>query len=83
MHAAGESAAGGPPLPEGTFAIVLAAQDAAHLESISKALALNALGHVLVREPDAPFDGAATAIGLVPAPRDRVRKLLQALPLYR
>jgi len=38
---------------------------------------------VLIHEPDAPFLGAATAIGCFPIPRQKIRRLLSGLPLLR
>jgi hypothetical protein len=36
---------------------------------------------ILIREPDAPFNGAATAIGCFPLPRKKIRRVLSGLPL--
>lgn len=84
VHAAGESAqlpearATGPP----TRAVVLAAS-VAELLALAATLAHAAVPHVFVREPDAPWCGAPMAIGLVPMPRARLRRLLAHLPLVR
>lgn len=81
-HAAGESSPGN--LPDGTFAVVLAARDVAHLEEIAAALAAGGVAHHLVREPDEPHNGAAMAIGVVPTrDRRRVSRILGRLPLLR
>jgi hypothetical protein len=52
---------------------------------IAVARALDAAGvrHVLVHEPDEPWRGALMAIGVVPASRALVRRLLAHLPLVR
>lgn len=84
VHAAGESAqlvearATGPP----TRAVALAASEA-ELVRLAAALADAAVPHVLVREPDAPWNGAAMALGLAPMARARARRLLAHLPLVR
>lgn len=39
--------------------------------------------HLAIREPDAPYNGALTAIGLVPvADRSRVKPVLAKLDLF-
>lgn len=78
VHAAGETAVGGP-VPVGTHAVVLEVEDEAHLLRISAKLANRGVPRHLVREPDAPFCGAATALGIPPGPR---RRELSGLPLY-
>lgn len=77
-HAAGESVAG--PVAEGTNAVILAIVDEAALLALADRLTAAGEPHVLIREPDAPWRGAATAIGL--APRVGRLKLLSSLPLY-
>jgi hypothetical protein len=39
--------------------------------------------HVRVHEPDEPWHGALTAIGVVPSPRALVRRFVAHLPLVR
>jgi hypothetical protein len=81
IHAAGESAGG--PLPADTHAIALACRDEAHLLLWEERLREAGLPFLTIREPDAPYLGAATAIGLKPMPRtDNLRRLLGKLPLY-
>lgn len=72
-HAAGESAAMAHP-PHGTHAIVLACP-ASDLEAIAMRLACADIAHVVIHEPDAPYLGEATAIGI--APRLRTPALLR------
>lgn len=80
VHAAGESSPG--EIPEGTNAVVLSVPDEPSLLAIESKLRRAAVGHITIREPDAPWDGAATAIGLVPvADRSRVKRVLGGLPL--
>lgn len=75
VHAAGESSPGF--LPLDTYAVVLSVPDEAALLRLHAREEL----HVLIREPDPPFNGQALAIGFVPGPRERFRFLSQ-LPLY-
>jgi len=80
VHAAGHSAqlpgaaAAAPP----TIAVALAAS-LDELLALQRALAVRDLPHVLVREPDEPWRDAPMAIGVVPMPRARVRRLLAHL----
>lgn len=78
VHAAGESSPGG--LLEGTYAIVLAAEDEAQLAAIARTLAREGAAHVLVIEPDR--NNELTAIGVVPAPRSKLRAHFTGLKLY-
>jgi hypothetical protein len=79
IHAAGESSNG--EIPQGTYAIALAAKDELHLNKIEKKLLKLEIPHVAIREPDAPWNGALMAIGLYPAPRETVRKGVARLQL--
>ena len=90
MHAAGESSPGF--LPDHTFAIVLATRDEAHLLSIADGIKDLGLNIRLVREPDPPWNGQATALGITPIrmpkgtpPKDepirKLKALLRRLPL--
>lgn len=79
IHAAGESSNGD--IPQGTYAIALAAKDELHLHRIEKKLIKLDIPHVAIREPDAPWNGALMAIGLYPAPRNLVRKGVARLSL--
>ncbi|MEZ4452415.1 MAG: peptidyl-tRNA hydrolase [Nannocystaceae bacterium] len=85
IHAAGHSAdlhAGPGPLPAGTRAVALAADDEPHLATIvARARALG-VAHVAIHEPDPPWSGALMAVGLAPV-RDRstVRRLTRGLRL--
>jgi hypothetical protein len=79
-HASGESAMR--PLPEGTFLYVLHADDEDHLLRLAEKLRKSACPHIVVREPDEPFHGAATAIGCVPTlDRKRIQKVTKGLQL--
>jgi len=81
VHAAGESAGG--PVPPDTHAVVLAARSSAELEALAARLAGAGIAHVLIREPDPPFNGAATALGIRPGPRAPLRRFVSSLPLVR
>jgi hypothetical protein len=81
LHAGGESSPGD--LPDGTNAVVLAVPDESALKAVAARLKLAGVRHVLVFEPDAPYNGELMAIGLVPGPREVIRRLLSSLPLLR
>lgn len=80
-HAAGESSPGN--LPAETFAVVLAAPDEVVIRQVAERLLAAGQVPVLIFESDPPWSGQLMAIGLPPAPRSRMRKLLSSLPLYR
>lgn len=81
IHAAGESSPG--ELPEGTYAVALAAKNEACLSAISDKLRAQGVRFVEIREPDAPWGGALMAIGLVPDRREVLRRHVSSLPLLR
>jgi peptidyl-tRNA hydrolase len=82
VHAAGYSALLAP-LPPGTNAVVLSVPGEAELLALEALLRSRGLTFAAVREPDAPFNGALTAIGIAPGPRASLRRLLKRLPLLR
>lgn len=71
VHATGESVEGRV-VVEGTNAVVLAVAGEPKLLWLAEQLAAAGIPHVLVREPDAPWLGQATAIGLPPLDRREV-----------
>lgn len=80
VHAAGESSPGN--LNSGTNAVVLGVDSEAALYLLQRQLARAGVPHVAVTEPDTPWDGALTAIGIVPlADRSIVKPILSKLPL--
>lgn len=82
VHAAGESAAPLGKLDPGTNAVVLAVPDESTLAALGARLAAAGVWHAAIYEPDAPWLGALTAIGLAPqADRAALRPLLSSLPL--
>lgn len=82
-HAAGESARLSPTLPDDTHAVVLQVEDEAALLRAHEALESIGALHVVVREPDPPFCGAATAIGVCPQPRENLRSALRRYQLLK
>lgn len=76
VHAAGES---GPALPD-TYAVVLSASLGQLRELVDK-LAFYSVPHAVIREPDAPYLGAITAVGLRPQPRSSLRKYTKGFRL--
>jgi peptidyl-tRNA hydrolase len=79
-HAAGESSPGN--LNQGTYAVVLAVHDEASLYLLQRQLQRAGVPHVSITEPDPPWNGALTAIGIVPTTDRRLLKsVLGSLPL--
>lgn len=79
-HAAGESSPGN--LKPGTFAVVLAARDAAHLAQVADRLRIANVNYVAVFESDAPYTDQLMSIGVAPGPRSTLRQHLSSLSLY-
>jgi hypothetical protein len=75
-HAAGESSPGCT-LPKNTHAVVLHATEE-QLLALEIRLHAAGLDFSAIREPDAPFNGAITAIGLAPQPRTQALKRLMS-----
>ncbi len=79
-HASGESSPGN--LPKATNAVVLSVATEADLMDLAARLSAAGVPHVLIEEPDAPWNGQATAIGLVPTvDKAALRAILGKLPL--
>jgi len=81
VHAAGESSPGD--LASGTHAVVLTTRDELELQRLAARLEAAGVALVRINEPDAPWDGALMALGLRPARKEDVRRLLSSLPLLR
>ncbi len=80
VHAAGESVRS--EVPEGTHAIVLAADNEPHLLQIEERLRFFSIPHRSIREPDAPWNGALMAIGITPTTdRKPLKKVTRKLKL--
>lgn len=61
---------------------MLAVCSESHLLDIEKKLSLAGIAHVLIREVDPPYEGQATAIGIVPlTDRGIVKKIVGKLKL--
>ena len=87
-HAAGYSASmytkeKGEVLPEHTHVIVLEAPDEKELVGVALTLSANNVPFFAVKEPDPPFNGAWTAIGVIPAPRKVLAPYLSRLPITK
>lgn len=81
VHAAGESVVTAPP-PD-THAIVLAVPDEAALRALADRLTRIGVPHHLVLEDAAPYTGQATALGVAPDFRSKLRRHFSALPLLK
>lgn len=83
-HAASESAGlFGAPLPPHTFAVVLQVPDESGLLRLEEKLAKSCVESISIREPDPPFLGQITAIGVKPMLRSEIGKLLANYPLLK
>ncbi len=83
VHAAGESARLAAVLPPNTHAVVLQVPDEVTLLEFELTLLKGGYSISSIREPDAPFNGQITAIGIEPQVRNKLRKILGNLPLLR
>jgi len=81
VHAAGESSPGN--LPDDTHAVVLVARDELQLALLADKLEAHGLRIKRVREPDAPYNGALMAIGIAPAQKEAIRRLVSSVPLLK
>jgi hypothetical protein len=87
LHAAGRSVQYQLGEDDNTHAVALTATNEEALLRLSYQLdheSPRPIPHVLVREPDPPYNGQVTALGICPQIRDkRLRKLLAKFPLIR
>lgn len=83
IHAAGESIRARSLPPSSTYAVALVADTSADLEQLSEVLRAEGIHHALIHEPDAPYNGAATAVGIEPMERDFVRPFVSHLKVLR
>lgn len=80
-HAAGWT---GGPEAVGARAVVVEARDETELATLAELLNQRSIAHEVIHEPDAPWFGAAMAIGVYPQPRDHnTRRTLGRLTLYQ
>lgn len=83
-HAARECRPAGAGPAENTERVcVLEARSSEDLVALSEVLARENVHHVLLREPDAPWNGAATAIGIDVCDREKVKPLVAQFPLLK
>lgn len=81
IHAAGESSPGN--LPSNTHAVALKVSNEEELKKLELKLRIAGIPFRAIREPDAPWNGQLMAIGVCPAPKDRVKKYLSSIPLLK
>jgi hypothetical protein len=82
-HAAGESIIDAP-IPSTTIAVILHVKDEAHLFEYADLIKNKDFPHVIIREPDEPYNNAAMSIGLQPNDRrNALRKLFYHLNLVK
>jgi peptidyl-tRNA hydrolase len=81
VHAADESTSHN--LTPGTFAVVLSVDSEDELKQLGQRLVSAAIPHVYIREPDPPYFGQLTAIGIAPTNNTRaIKRITGNLPLY-
>lgn len=61
------------PVPRDTHVCALVAGSSEEIERVSALLKDAGLQHAVMREPDEPYNGAATALATAPLPRELVR----------
>ncbi len=82
IHAATESMRTAPAPPD-THVVLLEAKDGDELVALSEKLTAAGVHHVLIREPDPPYNGAATAVGVEPQDRDAIRPFMAGFKVLR
>ena len=64
--------------------VLLVAKHSDDLETLGRALVGAGIPHVVIREPDPPYNGVATAVGISPTlDRERVRALVSVFKVLR
>lgn len=66
-----------------THRVILSADSSAVLEAIASDLTVAGINHVVIREPDEPYNGTAVAVGVEPMERERIRGLLANFKAFR
>ena len=69
--------------PPGTYVVVLACRDEAHLLAETDRLEAKGVALVRVIENEGPYAGQLTAVGLKPARKESVRRLLSSIASLR
>lgn len=81
-HAAAESIRSLPVSPE-TVVCALVAEKSEDLEQLAHQLKQAGIHHVLIHEPDAPYNGAATAVGIAPMERVLAQGFVSGFKVFR
>lgn len=81
IHAAGRSSPGR--LPDGTYAVALSCANEDALRELACALQASNVPAELIVEDDQPYHGQAMALGVAPADRRRLKRLLSRYPLVK
>lgn len=81
-HAAAESIRS-LPVPPDTVVCALVAETSEALEKLAKLLTDAGIEHVLIHEPDPPYSGAATALGIAPMERELVKGYVASFKVLR
>lgn len=71
------------PVSDQTHVCVLEAETSIELETLGKVLHNEGIPHVVIREPDEPYRGAAVAVGVAPMDRDLIRPYMQTFKVFR
>lgn len=86
-HAAGESMVLAHPNgydPSRIHVVLLVAKSSQELEDLGTTLQCESIPHIVIREPDAPYNGVATAVGISPTTdRERVRPFVNSFKVLR
>lgn len=81
-HAAGEAIRTAP-ISQETHVCALVAETSAEIEALAVRLTEAGIHHVVVREPDPPYFGAATALGTEPMEREKVKAFFASFKVLR
>jgi len=81
-HAASECIRTVPVSPE-THVCALEAETSEDLEVLHEMLLVAGIHHVLIREPDGPYNGAAVALGVEPMDREKVKPYMTTFRVLR
>lgn len=63
------------PVAKDTTVCILECNTAEELEHLHETLTAEGIKHCIIREPDAPYNGAPTAVGIAPMERELIRHL--------
>jgi len=71
------------PVDERLHVVILVCESSAELEQLGSDLKLVGIPHSVVHEPDEPYNGAATAVGIAPMDRLLVQSFVAHLKVFR